>query len=55
MKQIEFIKAWGHPTKNLICGPGDRARVSDWIASVLVRDGTARIVEQDEIVGKEEK
>ena len=42
---IEFLKVWGHPTKDLICGKGDRARVSPWIAKTLIGTGTAKKVE----------
>jgi len=44
---IEFTRGWGHPTRNEIYGPGDRARVSEYIASILV-PGTAKIVEPGE-------
>lgn len=39
--RIEFIKAWGHPTRNEVYGPGNRARVSRWIADNLISGGYA--------------
>lgn len=41
---IEFVKVWGHPTKNKIYGPPDRARVSDRVAQTLVNGGYAKII-----------
>lgn len=44
--RVRFLKAWGHPTRNLIMGCGDIAKVSEWIANILTSDGTAeRIIE----------
>lgn len=43
---IEFIKSWGHPTRNLICGVGSRWKVSEWAADNLERSGYARRVKQ---------
>ena len=39
--RIRFIKTWGHPTRNLIMGVGDTARVSEWIANNLITGGYA--------------
>lgn len=41
---IEFIKAWGHPTRNEVYGPPQRAKVSEWIANNLVNGGYAKRV-----------
>ena len=43
--RIRFLKAWGHPTRNEVYGPGSGVvRVSEWIAGILTKDGTAEIV-----------
>jgi hypothetical protein len=41
---IRFLKVWGHPTLDIVMGVGQIARVSEWIANVLVKDGTAERV-----------
>lgn len=38
---IEFTRAWGHPTRNEIYGPPQRARVSERIARILCRESDA--------------
>lgn len=35
MVAIEFIKVWGHPTRNEIYGPPQQVRVSEWVAHNL--------------------
>lgn len=42
---IEFIKVWGHPTRNEIYGPPQRAMVSEWIAKNLVHNGFAKRIQ----------
>lgn len=32
---VEFTRVWGHPTKNLIMGVGDKAFVSPYILRCL--------------------
>jgi hypothetical protein len=39
--RIRFLKPWGHPTRDLICGTGDVAKVSQWIANNLINSGYA--------------
>lgn len=39
--RIRFIKVWGHPTKNLIMGVGQFARVSRYLCKILVDGGYA--------------
>jgi hypothetical protein len=39
--RIRFIRTWGHPTKNLICGVGTFARVSRYLCGILVKEGYA--------------
>ena len=41
--RIRFLKAWGHPTKWLIMGRGDIAKVSPSIADQLVKSGYAEL------------
>lgn len=41
---IRFLKVWGHPTRNIIMGVGDTARVSEWIAELLIKQGYAEKV-----------
>lgn len=46
--RIRFIKAWGHPTRNEIYGPGSIARVSRRIADTLVHSGIVEIITEEE-------
>jgi hypothetical protein len=43
--RIEFIKPWGHPTRNQILGTGDRCRCSRQNAKILVDGGYARYLD----------
>ena len=45
--EIEFIKAWGHPTKNKIYGPPQRFLVTSWQAVQLVNGGYAKLVKEE--------
>lgn len=40
---IRFIAAWGHPTRNEVFGPGSKARVSPYIARILISGGYAEV------------
>lgn len=44
---IEFIKAWGHPTRNEVYGPPQRFLVSERAANTLVSGGYAKRVLPD--------
>lgn len=33
--RVRFIRVWGHPTRNLIMGAGDTAKVSPFVAGIL--------------------
>ncbi len=41
---VEFIKAWGHPTRNEVYGPPQRARCSKRIAKNLESGGYVKLV-----------
>lgn len=43
---VRFLKVWGHPTRDLICGRNSTARVSRWIADILAKDGYAEVIEE---------
>lgn len=40
--RIEFLKVWGHPTRNEIFGPGDKVRCRKEAAEMLVKQGIAK-------------
>jgi len=43
---VEFIKAWGHPTKNEVYGPPQRFLVTAWQATQLINGGYAKLVKE---------
>ena len=43
---VEFVRAWGHPTRDEVYGPPQRVRVSEWIANNLERLGYVKRVEE---------
>jgi len=43
--RMEFLRAWGHPTRNEVYGPGNRVRVSEYIAGILEKNGIAKRLE----------
>lgn len=46
-RRVRFIKAWGHPTRNLIMGVGEVAQVSQRIGESLVSGGYAEFISQE--------
>ena len=42
---IEFVRAWGHPTRNEVYGPPQRFWVSEWAAENLVSGAYAKRAE----------
>lgn len=53
--QIEFIRVWGHPTKNLIMGVGSKARVSEYLCGILERGGYVKRTENKNVKRKDEQ
>lgn len=39
--RVRFLKPWSHPTRDIVCGEGDLAKCSRWIADILIRGGYA--------------
>jgi hypothetical protein len=39
---VEFVQAWGHPTRNEIYGEGQRVRVTPEVAKMLINGGYAK-------------
>ena len=48
LARVRFLKTWGHPSRDLICGPGTEAIVSLSLAGTLVHTGYAELVEEKE-------